>query len=673
MSYWQPFSIKAGQTLKIGGVKGPGVRAYIGVLGGIDVPSYLGSKSTFTLGKFGGHGGRVLMTGDVLHIGKDVEGSATSRLPSELETQSDPYLGSRRSLWSARRAGFLCAGIHRHVLLVRLGIHYNSNPTGIRLIGPKPVWARTDGGEAGLHPSNIHDNAYAIGTIDFTGDMPVILGPDGPSLGGFVCPATIVQAELWKMGQLRPGDKVRFKRLSPSDAAARLAKQTAEIASLKSVAAPTFPNGKWGVDGCIVGGREASGDKPRVVYRRAGDAYMLVEYGPIVLDFELRFRAHALMTALERRKLAGILDLTPGIRSLQVHYDSTVLPLEDLLAELSRIEDTLGDLSEIEVPSRVVHLPISWNDPAVQKTIDKYMQGVRPDAPWCPSNIEFIRRINGLDSIEDVKRIVFDATYVVLGLGDVYLGAPVATPFDPRHRLVTTKYNPARTWTPDNVVGIGGAYMCIYGMEGPGGYQLFGRTCQVWNTYRTTEVFEAGSPWLLRFFDQIRFHEISGEELLKFRDGFLEGRATVKIEPATFSLKAYQAFAAENADTIAAFKSRQQAAFEAERARWEQSDQEGAANASDGAENQDADSVLPPGATAVESPVPGSVWKILVEPGRLVAEGETLIIVESMKMEMAVPAPVSGIVHEVRCVEGRPVALGQALVILKEPHAEATA
>ncbi len=83
-----------------------------------------------------------------------------------------------------------------------------------------------------------------------------------------------------------------------------------------------------------------------------------------------------------------------------------------------------------------------------------------------------------------MKRIVFDASYLVLGLGDVYLGAPVATPVDPRHRLVTTKYNPARTWTPENAVGIGGAYLCVYGMEGPGGYQFVGRTCQMWNTYR---------------------------------------------------------------------------------------------------------------------------------------------------------------------------------------------
>ena len=112
------------------------------------------------------------------------------------------------------------------------------------------------------------------------------------------------------------------------------------------------------------------------------------------------------------------------------------------------------------------------------------MKGVRADAPWCPWNIEFIRRINGLDTVDDVQRIVFDASYLVLGLGDVYLGAPVATPLDPRHRLVTTKYNPARTWTPENAVGIGGAYLCIYGMEGPGGYQFVGRTVQVWNRDR---------------------------------------------------------------------------------------------------------------------------------------------------------------------------------------------
>src|SRR6202008_3656307 len=75
---------------------------------------------------------------------------------------------------------------------------HNSNRTGVRLVGPKPRWARADGGEAGLHPSNIHDTPYSVGAVDYTGDMPVLLGPDGPSLGGFVCPATIISTERWK-------------------------------------------------------------------------------------------------------------------------------------------------------------------------------------------------------------------------------------------------------------------------------------------------------------------------------------------------------------------------------------------------------------------------------------------------------------------------------------------
>ncbi|HPG88953.1 MAG TPA: carboxyltransferase domain-containing protein, partial [Hyphomicrobium sp.] len=397
--------------------------------------------------------------------------------------------------------------------------------------------------------------------------------------------------------------------------------------------------------------------------------YLLVEYGPLVLDFELRFRAHVLMSRLDQRQLDGIVDLTPGIRSLQIHYDSRILSLDALLAALSDIEDRIADIDDIEVPSRIVHMPLSWDDPAVQKTIDKYIQSVRADAPWCPSNIEFIRRINGLDSIDDVYRIVFDANYLVLGLGDVYLGAPVATPIDPRHRLVTTKYNPARTWTPDNVVGIGGAYMCIYGMEGPGGYQLFGRTSQVWNTYRQTVAFTEGKPWLLRFFDQVKFYPVSSDELAAIRDGVIDGTAHIKITETSFSMKAYRAFLADNADAIALAKSRQQAAFDAERARWQASDQTATLAALDTTEPDALD--IPAGAYAVESTVPGCVWKIAVTEGASVAAGDTVVIVESMKMEMSVTAPHDGTVLEIRCAEGKPVSLGQAIVVMTAARAEA--
>ncbi len=155
-----------------------------------------------------------------------------------------------------------------------------------------------------------------------------------------------------------------------------------------------------------------------------------------------------------------------------------------------------------------------------------------------------------------VRRIVFDASYLVLGLGDVYLGAPVATPLDPRHRLVTTKYNPARTWTPENAVGIGGAYMCIYGMEGPGGYQLFGRTIQVWNTWRTTPAFEPGTPWLLRFFDQIRFFPVTHAELCEARAAFPHGAYPIRIEEGHFSYADYASELALHADDICGLQGR---------------------------------------------------------------------------------------------------------------------
>ncbi|MEQ1670811.1 MAG: 5-oxoprolinase/urea amidolyase family protein, partial [Hyphomicrobium sp.] len=217
----RPFDVRKGQSLKCGAIRGPGLRTYLALQGGIDVPDYLGSKSTFTLGQFGGHGGRILRTGDVLRLAPPLNVlSKTAELPPSVKPQLSGTWEIGVLYGPHGAPEFFTAADISAFFDATWEVHYNSNRTGIRLIGPKPEWARPDGGEAGLHPSNIHDNAYAIGAIDFTGDMPVILGPDGPSLGGFVCPATIVHAELWKIGQLKPGNKVRFKQLSAEQAAA---------------------------------------------------------------------------------------------------------------------------------------------------------------------------------------------------------------------------------------------------------------------------------------------------------------------------------------------------------------------------------------------------------------------------------------------------------------------
>jgi urea carboxylase len=685
--YWEPVRVPAGGVLSIGGIQGAGQRTYLAVAGGFVVPPYLGSKATFTLGQFGGHVGRALRTGDVLRLSapeamvrllqSDESPDAASPAPAALIPKYGKQWNITVTPGPHGAPDFFTDDDMRAFYAADWEVHYNSSRTGVRLIGPKPAWARADGGEAGLHPSNVHDNAYAIGAVDYTGDMPVILGPDGPSLGGFVCPAIVTRADLWKLGQLRPGDRVRFHCISVEDAVDHREIQDESISGLEMPHAAPMGTGiaaLFDADGipqraepCLspVLHREGEGNDA-ICLRQSGEDYILIEFGPPVLDLELRFRVHALMQALEAQRIPSIVDLTPGIRSLQVHYDSRAIAQSKVLRLVLETQASLPALEELEVASRIVHLPLSWDDPATRLAIEKYMQSVRADAPWCPSNIEFIRRINGLDSIDDVQRIVFDASYLVMGLGDVYLGAPVATPLDPRHRLVTTKYNPARTWTPENAVGIGGAYLCVYGMEGPGGYQFVGRTVQMWNRYHQTRDFRDGRQWLLRFFDQIRFYPVSAAELLEMRADFPQGRFQLAIENTTLQLGEQRRFLAANERSIAQFKARQQAAFEAERERWRQSDAnivepETPATASVAVEVAD----IPEGCAAIGAPVTGSVWQVSVAVGAHVAAGDTLVIVEAMKMEVPITAEHAAEVVEVRTARGRPVSAGETVLVLR--------
>jgi urea carboxylase len=229
---------------------------------------------------------------------------------------------------------------------------------------------------------------------------------------------------------------------------------------------------------------------------------------------------------------------------------------------------------------------------------------------------------------------------------------------------VTTKYNPARTWTPENAVGIGGAYLCVYGMEGPGGYQFVGRTVQMWNRYRQTTDFKDGKQWLLRFFDQLRFYPVSSQELLQMREDFPQGKFQLHVEQSSLKLRDYRHFLADNKASIAAFKARQQAAFEAERERWRVNGQL-TFDTEPPTVNETAAASIPVDCEAIASPVTGSVWKQALEVGQKVAAGAELLVVEAMKMEIPIIADQAGVVVEVRCAAGRSVTAGEVLVVLK--------
>jgi urea carboxylase len=656
---WSPVTVPAGSVLDVGEIRGPGLRTYVLFAGGLDVPGYLGSASTFTLGGFGGHGGRALLTGDVLIAARPGGGDRRPVPESERPALTGEWrIGVLEGPHAAPE--FFTEDDIRQFYETEWEVHFNSARTGVRLIGPRPQWARDDGGEAGLHPSNIHDTPYSVGAVDYTGDLPILLGPDGPSLGGFVCPATVATGERWKLGQLRPGDRVRFVAIDEADAARtrdlRTASRLRKTVRAGAAAAAAPDQGR-------LGGLEPTDGRPRVTYRRGGDDNLLIEYGEMTLDLGLRMRVHALAEQIAAERIPGVLDLTPGIRSLQVQLDPDRLTVRGALDLARAVEAELPATEELSVPSRTVTLPLSWDDPATRLAIERYMAGVRADAPWCPWNIEFIRRINGLDSVEQVREIVYGAEYLVLGLGDVYLGAPVATPLDPRHRLVTTKYNPARTWTPENAVGIGGAYLCIYGMEGPGGYQFVGRTVQVWSRYRDQPPFAPDTPWLLRFFDRISWFPVEADELLEMRADLAAGRLELELSEREFSITEHRRFLEAQAGSIAEFRRRQTEAFAAEREAWAAAgefdrDSEPPAPACAG------ELTLPEGAVLVEAPLSASVWQVEVSPGDTVASGQRLITLEAMKMETALDSPVDGHVIEVLVGSGDQVAHGAPLVVL---------
>ncbi|HEV7792405.1 MAG TPA: 5-oxoprolinase/urea amidolyase family protein [Pseudonocardia sp.] len=582
--------VPAGAVLDLGPVGGPGMRGYLSVAGGFDVPATLGSRATFLLGGFGGLDGRALRDGDLLGVGR------AENLAGPLDVA--PLLPVLSGNWTLR----VLAGPHgapdyltdagvAEFFAADWRVDHRADRTGVRLVGPLPGWARTDGGEAGLHPSNLHDSAYPVGGIMLSGDTPVVVGPDGPSLGGFVVPAVVVGADRWKLGQLRPGDAVRLEPIGPDRADELAARRRALLSDPRAALAEAFetalgrravrPRAAAGTRTTAAAGapapapgsrpaalarRPATGSAPEFRIRRSGDRHLLVEAGPAELDLTVRMWVHLLANALRAAAPAGVTEIVEGVRSLLVAVDDSRLPLPVLAGLLTELAGDLADPATVTLQVREVTLPIAFDHPEAHEAMRRYATSVRPDAPWCPDNVEFIRRVNDLPERAEVFDVVAAATYLVIGLGDVYLGAPVAVPIDPRHRLVTTKYNPARTWTPQNAVGIGGIYLCVYGMEGPGGYQLVGRTVPVWRPPGGPS--RDPQPWLLRQFDRLRFRPVSVAELAAARADIKAGRADLEVAPATFSVREAAALASANRAEIDVLQTRRRAAFAAERERW---------------------------------------------------------------------------------------------------------
>lgn len=219
VALWESRPARGGSELRIGVAPGPGFRIYVAISGGIDVPPLFGSRATYTMGALGGFEGRALGAGDRLPLARAAGNGGAVRFKESARPAYAREWEVRAMRGPQSAPDFLTEADLAAFFGRAWPVDRNSNRTGIRLESHKFEWARRSGGIAGGHPSNILDNSYPVGAVNINGDLPVILAPDGPTAGGFIVAATVIHADLWKIGQFRPvGDHVRFREVAIDEA-----------------------------------------------------------------------------------------------------------------------------------------------------------------------------------------------------------------------------------------------------------------------------------------------------------------------------------------------------------------------------------------------------------------------------------------------------------------------
>lgn len=440
---------------------------------------YLGSKSTNPALGWGGYQGRTLRAGDFLFL-DDQDLEQLIKTPSfTLAAEQRPkfeYLSLVNTLVGPYDSEEFLAPEGRETFYdTSWKVAFNSSRTGIRLQGPSPLWSRKNGGEGGSHPSNMLGYGYPIGGLSFTGDSAVVFTADSPGQSGFICLQTVITSQLWKMGQLSPGDDVKFCPCSWKDAMALERQLEETLAAIKSAIAGhgshiiSFHRSKaMRQIGTSKLFERCEGDPealPRFAIRQAGDRGLLCDYGSQIFDLNYRARAQNLVLEMRDRTPYGFETYSrPHTNSVLVFFDPAIIDQDTAVATLVKLESTLQHAEDILIPSRMFHLPFLFDAEECIQATKRYMETQRPYAVYLPDNIDFIRRNNGLEKREDVYNSVAEVEFLVLTAGGM-MGLPILVQIDPRLRFTVPKSNPSRTVTPAGALGTGGVTSSIYPIE----------------------------------------------------------------------------------------------------------------------------------------------------------------------------------------------------------------
>lgn len=579
MPMWQKVRVFAGQRLTIGKtLSNSGCRAYLAVYGGFsNIAEWFGSKATVPMTLVGGYQGRPLRTGDLLRI--------TDTIPPELDDSQplsvpEALLPNYTEEWNIQVMhgpyceGYLAPEDIELWYTTTWEVSHNSARGGIRLVGPRPKWARADGGDGGSHPSNVIEYGYPMGGVNFTGDEPVIFANDCPDFGGFVVPFTIVKADYWKMGQLRAGNKVKFHPVSLESALERRRQSDSFVQSIvNGLSSGSFDEAQGLVDfipttssvsqPAIIKLLEETTSRPKVTYCQGGEDYLLVDYGDASFDINHKCRTTALKQKLETstgpiRFSAtgeGIYNTVCIGNSMMIYYNGLVIPQSQLLDYLVSLEDDLGDLRIIMMPNRTFVLPVTFTHQRLRECIERYTANQRPTASYLPDTFKFVADNNGI-TVEEYRKVWLTAEFVCVGVG-FFMALPECLPADPRQRLNAPKMNPSRTFTPEGTISWGGSCLAIYPVDSPGGYMMAGMTIPGVDTLGYKNGFSQDKPWLFEDMDVITFEEVTEEEYDRQMALFRSGRYDFKFEQTTFDMGAHNKMLQEVDEEVKAIRHKQ--------------------------------------------------------------------------------------------------------------------
>ncbi|CAG9982753.1 unnamed protein product [Clonostachys byssicola] len=320
---------------------------------------------------------------------------------------------------------------------------------------------------------------------------------------------------------------------------------------------------------------------------------MFLEFGDVTgFDMRQNFEIFAFCEQHSKFSIPGVDDLTPGVFTLHVQYSQGISPsiINDHITRHVKSYSV-----PTQVPSRIFRMPLAFDDGVCRAAIKRYENTIRHQAPWLPNKTEFIKFLAELNGLETVADLLYEASFLVLGLGDVFMGSPCANPIDPRHRLFGSKYNLSRSFTPRGAVGIGGQYMCIYATDSPGGYQLVGRTKEIWD------------------------HGCAS--ICSGRDGLIDLGAgspeLVRIEESVLDLTEYESWLAKNKLDIESRKAHQARAISSSPFIEELARPYLQPNSDSGKDNPQLGADTVPGEW-IQAMMPGRCYKINVEEGDIV-------------------------------------------------------